>query len=145
MEFVRSVWAVVRGHKLKFISCFCSMCESIFSSYLTYSDDIACTYNVYTTCTQWFHHPNFQVSIFWLFRFRSTRVCICAQTLPSITHFAVCTLFQLWFQRKAGALVVFKLFFFVTLNKSACALNLSLPQLVMRELCKWLVGPEIGK
>ena len=45
------------------------------------------------------------------------------QTLPSITHFAVCILFQLWFQRKAGGLVFFKLFF-VMLNKGACGLDL---------------------
>ena len=55
MKLAPTIW----GHT-KLISCFCSVCGSSFTELselcnLMYS---VCNHSVYTTCTQWLHHPN---------------------------------------------------------------------------------------
>ena len=60
----RRVWAghetrLEYGH-IKLISCFWSVCGSIFSELLDLCNQYsACSHSVDTTCTQWLHRPSF--------------------------------------------------------------------------------------
>ena len=112
MKVLSSTWYsytenVILVHiKATLISCFWSGCVGQFSlSYLTYVANSDCNHSVYTTCTQWLHHPSLYILAPW------THKCLHfvvssqdRQTSPSTIHFAVCTLFSFnfGFQKKPG-------------------------------------------
>ena len=103
----------------KIIFCFWSTCRSIFSELLYLCNQYsACNHNVYTTCTQWLHHPSLYILV--------SAFC----SLVSRPHLPQCILLfvhhflsNFGFQKKKkkkkkpGGLVSFK----------------------------WLVGPQTGK
>ena len=87
---------LAQGHT-KLISCFWSACGSIFSEVLDLHNRCnqysACNHSVYTTCTQWLHHPSFHNCLHF------------AVLSPDLTlHDAFCCLytffFPLWFPKK---------------------------------------------
>ena len=59
----------IRPHKVNFLFLFCVWIN--LQSYLSYviwcNLYSVCNHSVYTTCTQWLHHPNFY-SLVWMFR-----------------------------------------------------------------------------
>ena len=62
-RFVLSLGMRLRPHKVN--SCFWSKCGQFSLSYLTYvircNQYSACNHSVYTTCTQWLHHPSLYI------------------------------------------------------------------------------------